>query len=282
MTSVGKYKSTNKKIQRGGLSIHRAVCLLREVVNLNDRGARLPELAENVGLHLATARRMLKALVTEGLLTYDPVTKLYHLGIDLYYFGAAAHQFKIRDRCRTTLERVARISGDTAYLVIRSGNDVLCIDRVEGDFPIRALTHEVGMRVPLGIGAGSLTLLAFSPPEQIQRIINANRLRYPKYNNRTAQYVRTMVARAQRSGYGVSEGNVMPGAVGIGVPIRNHKGEAIAAMSVTAVNWRMVKNRREQIAELLKSEIREINLESKDAMFGESPVQYRSVCTGGK
>ncbi len=274
MKSVSECENTKKTIQKGGLSIHRAVCLLREVVNLNDRGARLYDLAEKVGLHLATARRMLKALVTEGLLTYDPVTKLYHLGIDLYYFGAAAHQFKIRDRYRTTLERVAQFSEDTAYLVIRSGNDVLCIDRVEGTFPIRALTHDVGTRVPLGIGAGSLTLLAFSPQGQIEKIINANRLRYPQYNNRTSGYVRAMVADAQRSGHGISKGNVMPGAVGVGVPIRNHKGEAIAAMSVSAVEWRMAANRRKQIAEILKSEIKEINLESRDAEFMGSSVQY--------
>lgn len=119
MVSDRGYKNIKRTIQKGGLSIHRAVCLLREVVKLNDRGARLPELAEKVGLHLATARRMLKALVSESLLTYDPVTKLYYLGIGLYYFGAAAYQFKIRDRCRTALERVAQLSEDTAYLVIR-------------------------------------------------------------------------------------------------------------------------------------------------------------------
>jgi DNA-binding IclR family transcriptional regulator len=274
MADPGKCKNSRRKIQKGGLSIHRAVCLVREVVNLNDRGARLPDLAEKVGLHIATARRMLKALVAEGLLTFDPVTKLYHLGIDLYYFGAAAHQFKIRDRCRTTSERVARISEDTVYLVIRSGYDVLCIDRVEGTFPIRALTHDIGSRVPLGIGAGSLTLLAFSPPEQIEKIIKANKLRYPKYNNRTSGYVKAMVLEAQKSGYGISEGNVMPGAVGIGVPIRNHKGEAIAAMSVTAVAWRMNKDHREQIAELLKSEIRTINLDSIDVEHIDREIQY--------
>lgn len=273
MAGPGKFKNTKRTIQKGGLSIHRAVCLVKEVVNLNDRGARLPDLADRVGLHIATARRMLKALVAEGLLTFDPVTKLYHLGIDLYYFGAAAHQFKIRDRCRTSLERVARISEDTAYLVIRSGYDVLCIDRVEGTFPIRALTHNIGTRVPLGIGAGSLTLLAFSPPELIEKIINANKLRYPKYNNRTSDYVRAMVREAQESGFGVSEGNVMRGAVGIGVPIRNHKGEAIAAMSVTAVSWRMNKDRREQIAELLRSEIRSINLEPMDIEYMDREIQ---------
>jgi DNA-binding IclR family transcriptional regulator len=187
---------------------------------------------------------MLNALVSEGLLTYDPVSRYYHLGIELFYFGAAAHQFKIRDRFRATLERVARKTEDTTYLVIRSGNDVLCIDRVEGDFPIRALTHHVGMRIPLGIGAGSLTLLAFSPEPERETILKANRLRFSQYNKRTEDDIRSMIRQARRLGYAVSEGNVMQGAIAVGVPIFDAHGLVVAAVSVAAVSQRMSKSRK--------------------------------------
>ena len=279
MKSHEEEQKSDAQVQKGGLSIHRAIRLLKETVQLNDRGARLPELAQKVGLNVATARRMLKILVSEGLLTYDPVTKLYHLGIELYYFGAAAHQFKIRDRCRTSLERVAQLTGDTAYLVIRSGNDVLCIDRVEGSFPIRAVTHDIGSRVPLGIGAGSLTLLAFFPADQIEWIINANKLRYLKYNNRTSDEVMAMVAETQVLGYGISEGNVMRRAVGIGVPIQNDQGVALAALSVTAVDWRMIPERRKKIARLLKSEVRSINLQSTEIESFDRTLHYPTPTT---
>ena len=248
------------KPTKGVQSIHRAIALLRTVVKYNDRGIRLPDVAREVGLHAATARRMLKALVSEGMLTFDPVARLYYLGIELFYFGAAAHQFKIRDRFRTTLERITKETEDTTYLVIRSGNDVLCIDRVEGSFPIRALTHEVGMRVPLGIGAGSLTLLAFSPEREREAIIEANRMRYPQYNNRTAEDIRLMVRQAIELGYAVSEGNVMPGAIAVGVPIWDDQKRVVAAVSVSAIGQRMEKKRRSEIAKLLKAEIKSINL----------------------
>ena len=245
---------------KGVQSIHRAIALLRTVVKYNDRGVNLHDLAKEVGLHSATARRMLKALVSEGMLTFDPVDRLYYLGIELFYFGAAAHQFNIRDRFRATLERIAQKTEDTTYLVIRSGNDVLCIDRVEGSFPIRALTHEVGMRVPLGIGAGSLTLLAFSPEKEREAIIEANRMRYPQYNERTAEDIRLMVNQAIDLGYAVSEGNVMEGAVAVGVPIWDDQKRVVAAISVSAIEQRMDKKRRSEIAKLLKSEIKSINL----------------------
>ena len=105
------------------------------------------------------------------ILHFDPVSRLYYLRIALFYFGAAAHQFKIRVRFRTSLERLAQRTEDATYLISRLGNNVLCTDRVEGSFPIRALTHEVGMRVPLDIGAGSMTLPAFSPEKEREAII---------------------------------------------------------------------------------------------------------------
>jgi DNA-binding IclR family transcriptional regulator len=255
----------NPNKARGVQSIHRAIALLRAVVAHSDRGARLSDLARSTQLHSATARRMLNALVSEGLLTFDPVSRFYHLGIELFYFGAAAHQFKIRDRYRATLERVSRKTEDTTYLVIRSGNDVLCIDRVEGSYPIRALTHHVGMRVPLGIGAGSLTILAFSADPQREEVIRANRLRYRQYNNRTEDDIRSMIRQARRQGYAVSEGNVMPGAIAVGVPVLDQNGQVVAAISVSAVSQRMSKPRREEISKLLKDEIAAVSASAEDA-----------------
>ena len=247
---------------KGVQSIHRAFALLRTVVKYKDRGVRLADLAKEVGLHSATARRMLKALVSEGMLIFDPISRLYYLGIELFYFGAAAHQFKIRDRFRTTLEIIAQKTEDTTYLVIRSGNDVLCIDRVEGRFPIPALTHEVGMRVPLGIGAGSLTLLAFSPEKELEGIIKSNHMRYPQYNNQTAENIWLMVRQAIELGYAVSEGNVMAGAKAVGVPIMDKKKQVVAAISVSAIAKRMSSKRCAEIAHLLKQEIKSINMQA--------------------
>ena len=100
--------------------------------------------------------------------------------------------------------------------------------------------------------------------EQIERTISANKFRYLTYNNRNDDYVRSMVIKAQKAGYGISEGNVTPGAVGTGLPIKNAKGWPIAAISVTAVSWRMTKNHIKEIVELVKSEISAINLDFKD------------------
>ena len=248
--SIDQYKPSE-----GAQTIHRAVSLLRLVVKHNERGIRLPQLAELSGLHEATARRMLKAMEAEGLVSHDPESRLYHLGIDLYYFGAAAHQFHLRDRFRHTLERLAQITEDTVFLVIRSGNDALVIDRVEGAFPIRTLTHDIGQRVPLGIGAGSTTLLAALPEKEREAIIQANVKRYAVFNRRTTEDVRRQVQASKELGYGLSVGSVMPEAVAVGRPVLDQQGRVVAAISVAAIAQRMGPARREHLARIIGDEI---------------------------
>src|SRR5512145_2512871 len=100
---------------QGAQSVSRAVALLRAVARNSEDGARLSNLAKSVGLHAVTARRLLTVLVHEGLLSFDPQKKTYKIGIALYHIGSAARQFEIRDRFRSTLERIADKTEDTVF-----------------------------------------------------------------------------------------------------------------------------------------------------------------------
>jgi len=150
------------------------------------------------------------------------------------------------------------LTEDTVFLVIRSGNDALVIDRVEGAFPIRTLTHEVGQRVPLGIGAGSTSLLASLPQNEVQEIIRANSNRYQRYNNRTAEDVQKQVLQCRNKGFALSIGNVMPEAIAVGSAIVDENGKAVAAVSVAAIAQRMKPPRREHIVHLILKEIQTV------------------------
>ena len=242
--------------KRGAQSIQRAISLLRAVARHNEQGVSLSRIARETGLHAATVHRMLSVLVQEGLLTLDPVSKLYHLGIELFVLGSAAQQFTIRHRFRTALEHMAAATGDTVFLLIRSGNDVLCIDRVEGKFPIRTVMIDIGVRRPLGIGAGSLALIAFLPDDQFAAILAANAPRYPQYKRLTANDVRKLAARSRKHGYVVSKGLFHEGVTSIGVPVFSEEKEVIASITVSSISQRMDEKRCREIALLVKKIIR--------------------------
>ena len=238
----------------GTQSIYRCLTILKTVAKYNESGVRLSQLSREVGLHTATVHRILSILLEEGWVIINPDTKTYHLGFELFALGKAAYQFNLRDVLHGALERIGHQTEDATYLVIQSGYDAICLDRVVGKFPIQVLTFEIGERRPMGIGAGSLTLLSSLSNPQIDTIINSNAKRYEAFH-RTVEDVKASVSHCRRVGYGLSVKTVSPDTIGVGLLIENSEGKGIAAISVAGIAKRMGPKRREAIVRLIKAEI---------------------------
>lgn len=245
------YQGASQAVQ-GTQSVSRAIALLRAVARDNENGARLSSLARNVGLHVVTARRLLSVLVHEGLLGFDPQKKTYKIGIALYHIGSAARQFEIREQFRSTLEKIADQTEDTVFLFIRRGNDAICIDRIEGRFPIRALLVDVGVSRPLGVGASGVALIAFLPPDQFEKIFSANLKLYSSFPNLKPETVLALARKSRKRGYVVSESLFWPGVTAVSVPVFDAQGAVIAAVSVSAITSRMNRNRQQDVARIIK------------------------------
>jgi DNA-binding IclR family transcriptional regulator len=189
------------------------------------------------------------------LIEYDDSSKKYYLGYGLYVLGEKARKFKIREKFHIALKNVSDRTEETSYLIIRSGNDAFCLDRVVGSYPVQVLTFEIGQRRPLGVGGGSLALLSSLPNEMCEKIIKDNTDRYSEFMGRTADEIRKMVKKTRRDGFAISTKNIDLETVGVGVPITNSNGEVIGAISVAGINSRMKPDRRRKIVAIIRSEI---------------------------
>ena len=159
-------------------SLQRGVAILRLLADSNESGARLTDIARDLGLTPPTVHRILKTLVEEGMVESDKTTKRYRLGIDLFTMAArAGNPNNLRDICRPIMLRLSATLRDTIFLLVRSGFDAVCLDRSEGPFPIRSFTGDIGGRVTLGVGQGSLAILAFLPDEEREWTLDAARKR---------------------------------------------------------------------------------------------------------
>jgi DNA-binding IclR family transcriptional regulator len=259
---TGSSPRKNETPLRGAQSISRAIGLLRDVARLNGQGARLSELSKAAGLNISTAHRLLSVLAAEGLVTHDPESKRYHLGIELYHLGSTAYQYAIRERFRGALERIEGETGDAVFLLIRSGNDALCIDRVEGSYPIKTILVDIGSRRPLGIGAGSLSLIAFLPEDESEEIISSNASRYGHYRKLNASDIRSLAKEARQRGYTISRGLFHEGVISLGFPVINSSGDVLAGITVSAITRRMDSRRREAIYNLVRRILKEDGLTS--------------------
>lgn len=237
----------------GTQSIDRAVALLRLISSHGARGARLSELAGEAELAPPTARRILKRLTEHRLVAQDRETQRYALGALTYELGLASG-FKppIIAQLKPLMERIAEQLGDTVYLVVRSGLDAVCVERLEGSFPIKTLTLEVGGRRPLGVGAAGLALLAAQDDDDIEHILDANRDLYRKISTLSADQVRADIAKSRKQGYAIRHDGITPGVAGIGMAIPNPGAVPYAAMSVAMISARLTDDRLEQFVTLMR------------------------------
>jgi DNA-binding IclR family transcriptional regulator len=235
-------------------SVERTAMILKRLATNTGAGWRLSDIARETGLRKTTTHRLLAALISTGFAYQSPGDRRYHLGYEFIRLGAAATRYDIIEIAKPALIRLARRTGDTVFLSIREGLQAVCVDRQVGDFPIKTLTLEIGDRRPLGVGSGSLALLAALPDAEIAEIIKANRAVLAKHPKFAPPHLQTLIAQARANGYSFNGGRIVSAMCAVGVPIRDPRGTVIAALSIAAIAERMGKARIKEIASLLQDE----------------------------
>lgn len=261
-------------------SVNRAIQVIDAVARRSEEGAKLADIAKEAGLGRATAHRFLKSLVDNRYLEYDEASALYFLGIHVMALGAAAaNRFGLARRAAASLTRLAERTADTVYLTLRIDDEAVCIGRQEGAFPIKTLTLRVGDRRPLGVGAGSLALLAFLEPAEIERRIDAQSARLAQFGIDAAT-LQGMVEISRRIGYSLNDGRIIPGMTAVAVPILAANGEPVAAISVAAISTRMDVARRENIVTWLRDEVAKLQTDLAPLLATATTSLRRDLLAG--
>lgn len=230
-------------------SVSRSASILRALASSPPEGARLSDIAPRCQLDKSTTLRILEALTAQGFVSRDDDSKRFRLGIDLVFLGwSAARNFAIQEVARPALDLLATTTGDTAYLTLRSGYESVCADRVLGSYPIKTTTIDVGNRRLLGVGAGSLALLAGLPKEQSDAILAHNEpLLAATFSGVTADGLRSGVQSARQQGHSFTRSHVVPDVWGVGRWIRDPHGNTVGAVSMAAVSGRFANQRSDYL-----------------------------------
>lgn len=242
------------RARSGTQSIQRAFAVLKEVCAVNATGVTLPVLVKKLRLNRTTTYRILQCLVGQGAVRCDTRSRRYFLGPLTFELGiAATQQLDLKALIAPALARIAEITGDTVFLMLKSGNDSVCIDRRMGSYPIKTLVVEVGTRRPLGIGAGSLAMLSALPEDEIERVMQENASRYLAYGKTPEALIRA-VRTAQKARHVSTPVYGLMGVTAVALPVRDAAGRPVAALSVAAIAKRMSKSRQQELVRVLRSE----------------------------
>lgn len=253
-------KVARGRVRTGTQSVERAFAILKVVGGANTNGVTLAAMVKAVGLNRTTTYRMLKCLIQEGAVRLDAESSKYFLGPLALEFGLSArHQLQFKVLLAGTLTRIAEATGDTVFLLLRSENDSVCVDRRLGAYPVKTLVVDVGTRRPLGVGAAGIAILQAMPDDQVQEIIRKNADRFPLFDT-TAHSVFKAARVARSAGYVSARVHGVEGVKAIAAPITDPQGHAVAAVAVAAIDQRMSRSRQAELVRIVRSEIRPAEL----------------------
>jgi DNA-binding IclR family transcriptional regulator len=248
-------EAPEQNARSGTQSIERVVGMLRVIASRGRRGMRIADVVNVSGLPMSTCFRMLLRLELERLVYRDPLTRKYHLGPLLHELGLLAQpSYHLSQVCDEALRVIADQTQDTVYLSERRGSESICTSRALGDYPIKALTLDVGIRRPMGVGAGGLAILSALPEAEADRIVEASGPQYAKFGSLDPGFIRAAVIESRARGYSFLDSAATPGtaAVGVAFPPKN----PIAAISVAAISSRLESRRRVEVARIIQKQVR--------------------------
>ncbi|MFW0753846.1 IclR family transcriptional regulator [Pseudomonas sp. H11T01] len=236
-------------------AVSRLFAVLRSLGDTTDGGERVTQLAQRIGLSQPTTHRLLRSLMEEGMVEQDARSKRYRLSLEFFALAArAGNTGNLRELVRPALLRLSASLGDSLFLLARSGFDAICLDRSEGPFPIRTFTGDIGGRVALGVGQGSLAILAFLPEDERETVIRYNLPRLKDFHLYDEVFLRSEVENVRSLGYAGRNTGVLQGMAGVAVPILDREGRAVAALSVATISDRLGPDRLPTVVEMLKRE----------------------------
>lgn len=239
------------------MTLHKAMLVLHALGDAETGGLQAGEIARATASHRVTVHRLLRSLDREGLVERDDNHR-YHLGPQAWLLGMAANRrFDLNALAGGALERIEAETHDTIYLIRRVGDDVLCVARRDGSYPIKSLVMEVGKSYPLGVGGGGLAVMAALDNAEAREILERVRPRLVAYPKVSVARILQLLADTRRQDYAFWPALISEALV-VAVPILDREQRPLGALSCAAIKERLGPKRRLRVVALLKAEAAKI------------------------
>lgn len=213
-------------------SVRNAARVLREFAN-GDREIGVTELSRRLGIGKSTAHRLLNTLAEERLLEQDPHTGAYRLGLVIYELGASvALHTDIHEACSPVLDHLRNATRETVQVAVLDGREVVYVERRESPQTLR-LFGRVGHRNWAHCTSTGKLLLAFLPEDDLTRLLSGWKMpRRTPHTVTDPRALRAVLENVRRQGWAENVSESELGVASVAAPIRNARGEVIAAVSV--------------------------------------------------
>lgn len=214
-------------------SVERTLDILEALVEFGSE-VGLVDVSTAVGLPLATVHRLLGTLIRRGYVKQNRDNRKYSLGFRALQMGNDMRLgFSLRLEARPFLRRLMQRSGESANLAVLDDGEVVYIDQAQSSRILRMFT-QLGSRVPAHSSASGKAMLAFSPPEAVDGIIQRYGLtRQTPHTIVEPMQLRKELERVRAQGYAIDDQEQEDGVRCVAVPVRDLSGHVVASLSIS-------------------------------------------------
>ena len=238
-------------------ALDRALALL-EFISAHPEGVTAVEIRSGLGFSGNLVFRVTKALVAHGYVERDVAGRFI---LSRKLLSLAQPKREERSLVQLAWEPMRWLrdaTGESAHIGVRSGFECIVLDRVIGPHPFKCYV-EAGAHGPLHAGAPGKVMLAWLPPEELDKILREMPL--PKLTPHTitsrAAFARHL-AEVKRNGYAMDLGEGVEGHHCLGAPVFDAEDRLIASVWITAPTPRLSEADGKRLAPIVIEAARRI------------------------
>ena len=216
------------------------------------RDCRVIEVAQAFNLARSNAHRTLQTLVECGWAVRDEATSTYRPSLRLFELGAlVAAAADLSAVTRPHLARLAQASGETIHLAIADGAEIVYLDKFDSPLPVAAYSR-IGGRAPAYCVASGKALLAAARLDirGLRQLLG----KLVAHTPNTITDFEALEAELQQTrsrGYAENREEWRLGVCGLGSPVFDARGQAVAAIGMSVPSTRFGRGQARALAEQL-------------------------------
>ncbi len=246
-------------------SVNNALRVL-EAFSVEEPELGISELTRRLGLGRSSVYRLVATLKSRRYLDQDPATGKFRLGLQCFNLGATfINGLDIRQRVRPYLVQLVAETGETGHLVILEGDEIIYLDKVESRRPF-SLSTRVGWKTAPHSTAAGKVLLAFLPSARLEEILPAKVPRFTANTITDRDELKKHLDEIRLAGYAVDHGENQVGVACVAAPVKNEKGDVVAAISVSGPAGRVLPRVKELALNVMEK-----------AHYGSQAMGYLSI-----
>jgi len=229
-------------------SVERALALLD--VLFHEENLNLTQLADRLHAGKTTVFRLTSTLVERGWVVKSDDLR--------YRLGPAALKLSGGERDRADLKKILlpimielhEETRETVHFTRLEGRYIVYLHQLLSPKPVVSLTT-LETRSPAHCVSPGLAQLAALPDSRIDWVLSAPMVRYTAITPMDRAAVYEQITRARQKGFSVNLGSFREDVGGVGVAVRNSRGEPIAGLSLCIPVFRLLAIDIEKLGERL-------------------------------